>query len=186
MKETDNDRDVEPVLLQIVERLITGKSVEESLNAADILSELSKQAKVFAIVSTNAWLDRISLGLEHENEFTVRATLSLLNTILSEYSKDGSNKRINISNFSDEEEKSLSFNSSGGVEQEEDDEKFLLRQSLATLLPLVSQILKPESDRTGQVETAFGREVAVFGSMRLEAVEFMRIVVLKFGRKLAP
>jgi hypothetical protein len=31
------------MLLLIVERLITGKSMEASLNAADVLSELAKQ-----------------------------------------------------------------------------------------------------------------------------------------------
>lgn len=60
--------------------------MEECLNSAEILCELSKQAKLFEYLSKNETLDLISIGLESQNNDRVRSTIQLLNTILTEYS----------------------------------------------------------------------------------------------------
>ena len=161
--------------------------MEESLNSSEILCELSKQAKLFEFLSKNETLDLLSIGLEQQNEHTVRSTLKLLNTILSEYSRDGSNKRIKISNFSDDEENlsgSMNSNKSNSLEKsvEEDDEKFLLKKSLTTLMPLVQNFIKEEEDKEATLETVSGTSVRKFGLMRMEAVEFFRLVIHKFGK----
>jgi hypothetical protein len=48
----------------------------------------------------------------------------------------------------------------------------VIRKSLVTLIPLVAQFLKPEADSQEGLETTFGH-ARKFGSMRLEAVEFI-------------
>jgi len=139
--------------------------MEESLNSSEILCELSKQAKLFEFFSKNETLDLLSIGLEQQSSHTVKATLKLLNTILSEYTRDGSNKRMNISNFSDDEENlsgSMNSNKSNSLEkslEEENDEKFLLKKSLTTLMPLVQNFLKEEGDKDPSLETVSGNRI---------------------------
>lgn len=67
--------------------------------------DLSKETSLFEFIQNPDTIDKIALGLENDCKFTVRSTLQLLNQILREYSKDGSNKLTNISAISEEEEK---------------------------------------------------------------------------------
>lgn len=142
-------------------------------------------------------MDRISLGLEAQHKFTIKATIQLLNQVMTEYSKDGTNKRINISNFSEEEDPTCPEPAKKEDSQDEQQEspsksreaeepaitekerEFVA--NLAGVLPLISSFLKPEADEDFKLPTAYGTAQSTFGAMRLEAVEFLRIAVEKFS-----
>jgi hypothetical protein len=59
----------------IIDKLISGKTIDESLNASQVLCELSKYSGVFEYVSNPDTMDKIAIGLEHDNHYTVRSTL---------------------------------------------------------------------------------------------------------------
>ena len=167
--------------------------MEVALNASEVICELCKGSQLFEILSSPEYLDKISLGLESKEETTVRATLLALNQIMREYSKDGTNKRVNISNFSEEEdkldfdmlspqeeeavkleneedeeekEKSGELNLSGKEAQEEsitDAEKKFLA-SISALLPLVQSFIKQTVKPA--IQTTYGKDYKPFGTMR--------------------
>jgi hypothetical protein len=74
---------------------------------------MAKFSQLFEFLSSLEIMDKISIGLENDDEEGIKHTLKLYNVILKEYSKDGTNKRINISNLADEGEDNM-------VEHEDD------------------------------------------------------------------
>ena len=65
---------------------------------------MAKFSQLFEFLSTPEVLDKISIGLENLDDEGIKYTLRVYNVILKEYSIDGTNKRINISNLQDEED----------------------------------------------------------------------------------
>ena len=77
-----------------------------TINASETLCELAKNSLIFEVLSKPGTMDKISLGLESENHTVIRSTIRLLNAIMREYTSNGTNKHINISNFTEDEAKS--------------------------------------------------------------------------------
>eukprot|EP00345_Euplotes_harpa_P012871 CAMPEP_0168351010 /NCGR_PEP_ID=MMETSP0213-20121227/21529_1 /TAXON_ID=151035 /ORGANISM="Euplotes harpa, Strain FSP1.4" /LENGTH=162 /DNA_ID=CAMNT_0008361605 /DNA_START=88 /DNA_END=573 /DNA_ORIENTATION=- len=70
----------------------------EFLSSPEVMEKISigLENEEEGIKCTLKLMEKISIGLENEEE-GIKCTLKLLNTILREYSKDGTNKRVNIS-----------------------------------------------------------------------------------------
>ena len=103
-----------------------------------------------------------------------------------EYSKDGTNKRINISAFSEEEEnsKSLEEEEASPVKEEKiskKEQEFV--GAIKSLIPRVSEFL--QTGESSEREQTFGITSQVFGRVRLEAVEFLKISIEKFSKHLS-
>ena len=69
-----------------------------------------------------------------------------------------------------------------------DDDSFLTKErakqfvnSICSLLPLILNLLKAGDQNTEQMETTYGGTERMFGSMRLEALEFLATL---FGKSL--
>lgn len=92
------------IINKLIDKLIRAKEVEEYWNTSAILCEMAKFSQLFEFLSSLEIMDKISIGLENDDEEGIKHTLKLYNVILREYSKDGTNKRINISNLADEGE----------------------------------------------------------------------------------
>ncbi len=59
--------------------MIRARSIEESINASQIIIELSKEMSLFEYILSSEVIDKIALGLESDSTYTVRSTLQLLN-----------------------------------------------------------------------------------------------------------
>ena len=92
------------IIHKLIDKLIKAKTIEEYWNASSVLCEMAKFQQLFEFLSSPEIMDKISIGLENDDEEGITCTISLYNVILREYSKDGTNKRVNISNLQDEEE----------------------------------------------------------------------------------
>jgi len=172
---------------------------------------MAKFSQLFGYLSSQ----EISIGLENENEEGIKHTLKLYNAILREYSKDGSNKWVNISAPLTEDEdyfeqdndtlglklecaaestskENSSQNKSGdqsgdqsesnlsksvNVKENEKEKQFI--SSISSVLPLVIQLIKDEIEEK-LIETSYGWKIKGFGSMKLEALEMIRIITSKF------
>jgi hypothetical protein len=53
---------------------------------------MAKFSQLFGFLSSSDAMDRISIGLENDDPEGIKHTLKFFNTILREYSKDGTNK----------------------------------------------------------------------------------------------
>jgi hypothetical protein len=92
------------IIHKLIDKLIRAKNVEEYWNSSSILCEMAKFKELFEFLSSPEILDKISIGLENDDEEGIKHTLKLYNVVLREYCKDGTNKRVNISALQEDDE----------------------------------------------------------------------------------
>jgi hypothetical protein len=199
------------IINKLIDKLIRAKNTEEYWNSSSILCEMAKSSSLFEFLSSQEIMDKISIGLENKDEEGIKHTLKLYNIILREYSKDGTNKRINISALQDDEEtpdndndmmglkfegqneeqpkeSNTSVENSGdqsgsnlsrsvNVKENEKEKRFM--GNISNVLPLIVQLIKDDVDAKF-IDTPYGSQTKVFGGMKLEAVEMIRIITSKF------
>lgn len=171
---------------------------------------MSKFSQLFEFLSSPEVMEKISIGLENEEE-GIKCTLKLLNTILREYSKDGTNKRVNISALQEDgdddneadndmfdrkpegqedglKDKNTSNDKSGDQSGsnlsksaivKENGKEIQFMNTISNILPLIVQLIKDDSNQNF-IDTTYKKNMRVFGGMRLEAVEMIRIITCKF------
>lgn len=116
------------IINKLIDKLIRAKEVEEYWNTSAILCEMAKFSQLFEFLSSLEIMDKISIGLENDDEEGIKHTLKLYNVILREYSKDGTNKRINISNLADEGEEDTPEQDNDNLELKLDGHDDLVRE----------------------------------------------------------
>lgn len=194
------------IIHKLIDKLIRAKTVEEYWNASNILCEMAKFSQLFEFLMTQEVMDKISVGLENYDEEGIRYTLRLYNVILREYSKDGTNKRINISNLQDEEEELGDTDDMLGLKFEGADDGFKERNSSVDksgdqsgsnlsknnivkenekenqFMACISNVLPliiqliKDDENPQFMDTSYKSNVRVLGSMKLEVVEMIRII----------
>ena len=200
------------IIHKLIDKLIRAKAIEEYWNSSAILCEMAKFGPLFEFLSSPEIMDKISIGLENADEEGIKYTLRLYNVILREYSRDGTNKRINISALQDEEEEDndaendtlgLKFDSqaedphkdrntstdksgdqsgsnlskSAFVKENEKEKQFMM--NVSAVIPLVVQLIKDDTNQK-YIDTSYKENVKTFGSMKLEAVEMIKVITSKF------
>lgn len=197
------------IVHKLIDKLIRAKSHEEYWNSCTILWEMAKFSHMFEFLSSSEIMEKISIGLENEDEEGIKWTLRLYNTIIKEYSKDGTNKRVNISALQEDgegekeaetpilrvetaddgvkdrnanEDKSgdqsgSNLSKSANVKENIKEVQFI--NTIWNIIPLVIQLIKDEQNQKF-IDTTYQTQVKVFGGMRLEAVEFIRLIASKF------
>lgn len=135
--------------------------------------------------------------------------MKLFNTIIKEYSKDGTNKRVNISALQEDgegekeadiptvrvenvddlvkdkiantdksgDQSGSNLSKSANVKENIKEVQFI--NTISNIIPLVVQLIKDEQNQK-YIDTTYQSQVKVFGGMRLEAVEFIRLIASKF------
>lgn len=201
------------IVHKLIDKLIRAKNVEEYWNVSAVLCEMAKFKELFEFLSSPEIIDKISIGLENDDEEGIKHTLKLYNVILREYSKDGTNKRINISALQEDEEndkdddlglklentdekeepakkdRNTSTDKSGdqsgsnlsksAISKENEIKEKQFISSISTVIPLIIQLISDEVNQK-YIDTTYQQRVPAFGSMKLEAVEMIRIITLKF------
>jgi len=206
----DYEKSRNEIIIKLVNKLIRSQNVEEYWNASTILCEMAKFSQLFGYLSCQDVMDKISIGLENDDAEGIKHTLKLFNTILREYSKDGTNKCVNISAPLDDEDYSEQDNDTLGLKLDSNDNcskdknasrdksgdqsgsnlsKSIIAKeserekqfigSICALLPLVLQLITDEVDAQF-IETSYGEPSKVFGGVKLEAVEMIRVIASKF------
>ena len=197
------------IVHKLIDKLIRAKLHEEYWNSSSILWEMAKFSHMFEFLSSTEIMEKISIGLENEDEEGIKWTLKLFNVIIKEYSKDGTNKRINISALQEDGEgekdteipelkvenqddnmkdRNASVDKSGdqsgsnlskSANVKENLKEIQFINTILNILPLVVQLIKDEQSEKF-IDTSYQAQVRVFGGMRLEAVEFIRLITSKF------
>jgi SIT4 phosphatase-associated protein len=197
------------IVHKLIDKLIRAKTHEEYWNSSTILWEMAKFSHMFEFLSCSEIMEKISIGLENEDEEGIKWTLKLFNTIIKEYSKDGTNKRVNISALQEDgesekeadiptvrvenvddlvkdkiantdksgDQSGSNLSKSANVKENIKEVQFI--NTLSNIIPLVVQLIKDEQNQK-YIDTTYQSQVKVFGGMRLEAVEFIRLITSKF------
>mmetsp|Transcript_21950 Transcript_21950/g.19499 ORF Transcript_21950/g.19499 Transcript_21950/m.19499 type:complete len:556 (+) Transcript_21950:261-1928(+) len=172
---------------------------------------MAKFSQLFEHLSSQDVMDKISIGLENDNEEGIKHTLLVYNTILSEYCKDGTNKRINISappeddddlveqdndtlglklDCLPEAQKDKSQDKSGdqsgsnlskeeSINQKESEKEKQFITNITTVIPLIIQLISDEVNQK-YIDTSYADKQKAFGSMKIQAMEMIRIITSKF------
>ena len=198
------------IIHKLIDRLIRAKNVEEYWNCSSILCEMAKFSQLFEFLTSPEIMDKISIGLENKDEEGIKHTLRLYNTILVEYCKDGTNKRVNISALDEDDE----FNDGGNdmmslaLQMQQDElkepnsitdksgdqsgsnlsrsinfkENEKERQFMENIANVLPLIIQLISDDVNQkyIDCSYQPKIQAFGGMKLEAVEMIRLITSKF------
>lgn len=133
----------------MVDKMSGDTEDDQYINTSSVLTGLIQVTSLFDLLTSPNIIDKlVNQSLVSTNQKCVHTSLKFINAVLKEYSKDGSNKQINVSSLEEElntEEPAKTEESEGEAESEEEKAKSekeqLFLDGVRKILPLVLAII---------------------------------------------